>query len=337
VQNLIKNSTLPNRKVYKHFSKSSKGKILILQIILLITGLILLYVGSEFLVNGSSSTALMFAVKPVIVGLTIVSFATSAPELLVSFIAALKGSSDIAVGNILGSNVINIALVLGISSIIRKVNINTQIIKFELPSLILISIIFWLLCLDCKIGYIDGIILLSFLVIFLFISVINAKTKDNNSKNEVRSVKKLFINSTLIITGIFALAFGANMVVQNAIHIAKTIGLSEIFIGISIVALGTSLPELATSAVAAAKGHSDISVGNVVGSNIFNICLVMGIVGIANPTGVNKSLLYFEIPFMVFLTIIFYFISLKYKKVNSLSGIAFIIFFLIYNIISYNK
>ncbi|MCP3899993.1 MAG: sodium:calcium antiporter, partial [Desulfobacteraceae bacterium] len=111
----------------------------------------------------------------------------------------------------------------------------------------------------------------------------------------------------------------------------------EIFIGISIVALGTSLPELATSAVAAAKGHSDISVGNVVGSNIFNICLVMGIVGIFNPTEVNKSLLYFEIPFMVFLSIIFYIISLKYKKMNALSGGAFIIFFLIYNIISYNK
>ncbi|MCK5311240.1 MAG: calcium/sodium antiporter [Desulfobacteraceae bacterium] len=308
-----------------------------IQIIILILGLILLYIGSEFLVNGSSSTALMFSVKPVIVGLTIVSFATSAPELLVSFIAAFKGSSDIAVGNILGSNVINIALVLGISAIIHKISINKQIIKFELPCMIFISIVFWILCLDCNLGHIDGTILLLFLFIFLIISIKNAKTKDKNNKLPDRSSKKLFINTVLVIIGIFALAFGANMVVQNAIYIAKAIGLSEIFIGISIVALGTSLPELATSAVAAAKGHSDISVGNVVGSNIFNICLVMGIVGICNPTNVNKSLLYFEIPFMVFLSIIFYIISIKYKKLNTLSGLAFIIFFLIYNIISYNK
>ncbi|MCK5098792.1 MAG: calcium/sodium antiporter [Desulfobacteraceae bacterium] len=308
-----------------------------IQIIILIIGLILLYIGSEFLVNGASSTALMFAVKPVIVGLTIVSFATSAPELLVSFIAALKGSGDISVGNILGSNVINIALVLGISAMIRKVDIKKQILKFELPFMIFISIVFWILCLDCEIGYIDGIILLLLLLIFLFISIKNSINKDKNKKQPDKSFKKYCINGFFIIVGIVALAYGANLVVKNAIIIAKAIGLSEVFIGISIVALGTSLPELATSAVAAAKGHSDISVGNVVGSNIFNICLVMGIVGICNPTNVNKGLLYFEIPFMVFLSIIFYIISIKYKKINTLSGGAFIIFFLIYNIISYNK
>ena len=308
-----------------------------LQIIILFFGLILLYVGSEFLVNGSTSTALMFAVKPVIVGLTIVSFATSAPELLVSFIAALKGSGDISVGNILGSNVINIALVLGISAMIRQVDIKNQIIKFDLPFMIFISILFWILCLDCEIGFLDGIILLFFLFSFLLISIKNAKNKDQKNKLSDKSFKKFSINVLLVIIGIFALTLGANMVVKNAIIIAKAVGLSEIFIGISIVALGTSLPELATSAVAAAKGQSDISVGNVVGSNIFNICLVMGIVGIFNPTIVNKSLLYFEIPFMVFLSIIFYITSLKYKKINALSGMAFIVFFLIYNIISYNK
>ncbi len=307
------------------------------QIIILFSGLILLYVGSELLVNGSSSTALMYSIKPVIIGLTIVSFATSAPELLVSFVAALKGSGDISVGNILGSNVINIALVLGISAMIRKVDIKNQIIRFELPFMLFISIIFWVLCLDCEVGYFDGIVLLSLLLAFLFVSIKNAKYQNQTGKSPDKSRKKLLINILYILTGLTALAFGANMVVKNAIIIAKTIGLSEVFIGISIVALGTSLPELATSAVAAAKGHSDISVGNVVGSNIFNICLVMGIVGILNPTEVNKSLLYFEIPFMVFLSIVFYIISIKYKKINALSGAAFIVFFLIYNIISYTK
>ena len=310
---------------------------MLLHIIILIFGLVLLYAGSELLVTGSSNTALMFSVKPVIVGLTIVSFATSAPELLVSLIAAIQGSSDIAVGNILGSNVINIALVLGISAIIREVNINKQIIKFELPSMIFISIVFWILCLDLEIGYFDGVVLIICLFIFLIVSILNAKDKNSAEKIPDRSLKKFLKNGMFVFFGIIVLAYGASMVVKNAIFIAKAIGLSEIFIGISIVALGTSLPELATSAVAAAKGHSDISVGNVVGSNIFNICLVMGIVGIFNPSKVNKSLLYFEIPFMVFLSIVFYLLSIKFKKINSTSGIAFIIFFLIYNIISYNK
>ncbi len=307
------------------------------QIIILVIGLVLLYFGSELLVRGASSTALMFAVKPVIVGLTIVSFATSAPELLVSLVAALKGSGDISVGNILGSNVINIALVLGISAIIRKVTIKKQINKFDLPFMIVISIIFWIQCLDNKIGYLDGIILLTLLFIYLLISIFNAKIKDKNDIKIDKSLKKFLKNAGFIIIGIFSLAYGANLVVQNAILIAKTIGLSEVFIGISIVALGTSLPELATSAVAAAKGESDISVGNVVGSNIFNICLVMGVVGIFNPTPVNNSLLYFEIPFMVFLSIILYIISMRYKIISARSGAAFIVFFLIYNIISYTK
>jgi len=310
---------------------------LTLHIIILFSGLILLYLGSESLVNGSSSTALMFSVKPVIIGLTIVSFATSAPELLVSFVASIKGSGDISVGNILGSNVINIALVLGISAIIRKVDIKQQIIKFELPFMIFISILFWILSLDYVIGFIDGVILLLFLSGFLFISIKNAKDKETADISSDKSKKKLFINIFLVTAGLLALAAGADMVVKNAIYIAKSIGLSEVFIGISIVALGTSLPELATSAVAAAKGQSDISVGNVVGSNIFNICLVMGVVGICNPTRVNAGLVKFEIPFMVLLTIVFYLISLKFKKINALSGAAFIIFFIIYNIISYTK
>ena len=168
---------------------------LLTQISFLIIGIILLYVGSWVLVEGSVSTAIMFAVRPVIIGLTIVSFATSAPELLVSVVAAFKGSEGISLGNILGSNVINIALVLGISAAIKPVSIKKQLIKFEIPYMVLISIVFWVLAFDCRIERFDGIVLLFLLFIFLVYGILNAKQKDNNRNQEKKSLKKILLNS----------------------------------------------------------------------------------------------------------------------------------------------
>ena len=309
-----------------------------IQIIILLAGAILLYIGSEALVKGSSSTALLFAVKPVIVGLTIVSLATSAPELLVSLVASMKGSGDISIGNILGSNVINIALVLGLTALISKVDINRSIIRFELPYMVGVSVLFWFLCKDCRIGVMDGVILLTLLGVFLLIGIRNAKDKNNKGAPQAeKSFRILFKNTVLIIAGIFGLAWGADLVVRKAIFLAEAAGLSQAFIGISVVAVGTSLPELATSVVAAAKGESDISVGNIVGSNLFNICLVMGSVGILNPARINCSLLYFEIPFMILLAVLLYIASLMKNRLNTLTGGAFILFFIAYIAIAYFK
>ncbi len=318
------------------------------QSFILITGLALLYFGSSILVEGSASTAIMFAVRPVIVGLTIVSFATSAPELLVSLVAAYKGSGGISIGNILGSNVINIALVLGISAVIRPVSIKRQVVMVEIPYMIFISLVFWLLCLDSMIGRTDGIILIIFLVIFLFYGIFTAKeksTKDKSIKNkpnvqilkENPSANQILKNIFYIIAGIVMLAFGANFVVKEAIVIAVQMGLSQTFIGISVVALGTSLPELATSAVAAARGESDISVGNVVGSNLFNICLVMGVVGIFNPMAIDPALHWFEFPFMIFTSFILGVTAFVKHGVNKPAGSFFIVLFFVYVIVSYIK
>ncbi len=318
----------------------------------LFLGLILLYAGSEFLVRGAVSTAMLFAVRPVMIGLTIVAFATSAPELIVSLVAAVKGSGDISVGNILGSNVINIALVLGISALIKPVEINRQITKFEIPYMVLASFVFWILCLDGTIGYRDGIILICLLAGFLIHGIKNAKDKDkikdsiNNkadrdknlsNENSGKRLKSIFLNTFMLAGGLAGLAKGADMVVNSAIHIATDMGLSQAFIGISVVALGTSLPELAASAVAASKGESDISIGNVVGSNLFNICLVMGTVGLLNPMKIDTSLLNFEFPAMILICLILFAIAFFFHKISRKTGIALIIFFIAYLIISYFK
>lgn len=310
---------------------------MLLQILILTLGLALLYIGSELLVNGASSTAIMFAVKPVIIGLTIVSLATSAPELLVSLLAAIKGSEGISIGNILGSNVINIALVLGISSIIKPVAVRRQLIRIDIPYITFVTIVFWILCMDNSIGRFDGWLLILFLGLFLLYGIVNAKetgaVKDGRAKSKMLILRYIM----MIAAGIIMLAKGADLVVQTAITMALKAGLSQAFIGISVVALGTSLPELATSAVAASKGESDITLGNVVGSNLFNICLVMGIVGLFNPMVIDPALHWFELPFMVLLTVLLAFLSFINKGTGKKTGLVFVFLFILYIAVAYIK
>lgn len=309
-----------------------------LDILFLVAGLILLYYGSSLLVEGAASTAVMFAVRPVVIGLTVVSLATSAPELLVSLVAAVKGSGGISMGNILGSNVINIALVLGASAVVQPVTVNAQVIRIEIPYVIAISLLFWLLCLDNVVGRVDGMILLGFLGLFLGYGLVTAGDKDDTrDRTEKKDRKKILVYTLYICAGIVMLAWGANLVVKEAIAMAEAIGLSQTFIGISVVALGTSLPELATSVVAAAKGESDISVGNVVGSNLFNICLVMGVVGLINPLPLDPGLHWFEFPFMVVISVVLGGITWKCRGVGKKGGILFIALFFLYIGVSYLK
>lgn len=311
---------------------------MLIHLLILIAGLALLYFGSSILVEGAVSTAVMYAVRPVVVGLTIVSFATSAPELLVSLVAAVKGSGGISLGNILGSNVINIALVLGASALIRPVAIKQQVVRIEIPYMVLISVIFWVLCMDGNINRFDGGILIVLLIIFLAYGLLTANDKsDQKGARPVRTSAKILKNIFYIIVGIVMLALGANFVVKEAIGMAQVIGLSQTFIGISVVALGTSLPELATSVVAAARGESDISVGNVVGSNLFNICLVMGVVGLFNPMQVEPGLHWFEFPFMIFISLTLAGIAYLNQGVGKKGGISFIVLFFIFIGVSYLK
>ena len=307
-----------------------------LNVILLILGIILLYKGSEWMVKGAASLALSMLVRPIVVGLTVVAFATSAPELLVSVIAAIKGSAGVSLGNILGSNVANIGLVLGLSALIRPLVVDKTLVRREIPYMIGASGVFWVMCLDGGIGRVDGVILLAGLAFFLIWGIITAKEKNQTGvgRQTAKESKRLFY-IFLILIGTAGLVIGASLVVRAAIFIAKEFGLSEVFIGLSIVAVGTSLPELATSVVAGVRGEHDISVGNVVGSNVFNICMVIGTIGLFNPMPVDTSLNRFEFPVMFLLAVVLLILTKYGSRLNRLEGLFFVVSFFCYIGVSY--
>jgi cation:H+ antiporter len=292
-----------------------------LNIFLLFLGIALLYLGSEWMVKGSASLAMSFSIRPVIVGLTVVAFATSAPELVVSLLAAVSGASDVSLGNILGSNVANLGLVLGTSALVRPLTVDRTLVRREVPFMIGVSVIFWILSWDGRIGRVDGGILLAGLAFFLVVGIMTAGSADGT----VAVQKKGRIwNLVLVLVGMAGLIVGAELLVKSAIYIATWLGLSELFIGLTIVAVGTSLPELATSVVAGARAQYDISIGNVVGSNIFNICMVMGMVGLFNPINVETGILKFEFPFMLVLSIILLVFCRTGYVISRLEGLLFL-------------
>lgn len=309
---------------------------MILNVLLFCLGIALLYLGSEWMVKGAASLALSLSIRPIIVGLTVVAFATSAPELLVSLIAAVKGFSGVSLGNILGSNVANIGLVLGASALVRSLAVDKKLVRREIPFMIGVSGLFWFICLDGWIGRVDGAVLLAGLAFFLILGIMTAR-KSENTKYEVPAQrgKKVFWYIFLILIGMGGLVVGAHLVVNSAIFIARQLGLSEVFIGLSIVAVGTSLPELATSVVAGARGEYDISIGNVVGSNVFNVCMVIGTVGLFNPMSVDMGLMRFEFPAMFLLSLILLVFSRTGFTLSRVEGLFFILSFFLFIGLSY--
>ncbi len=274
-----------------------------LAVILLFAGLLLLYYGAEYLVSGSSRLALSYGVRPLVIGMTIVAFATSMPELMVSLFAAVKGSSDIASGNIIGSNIANIGLILGVAALLSPMAVARTTLSREIPFMIGASVLMLLFALDGALSFIDGLILFVLLLGFLVYCLRSAREKgfDPPVSDEVTELERKTRNKDLlyIIIGIAGLGFGAELMVRSAVTIARSMGVSELVIGMSIVALGTSLPELAASVMSACKGEMDISVGNVIGSNIFNILFVLGVCPMVRSLPVDPSVLRFQLPVML--------------------------------------
>jgi cation:H+ antiporter len=304
--------------------------------VLLCLGIGLLYSGSEWMVRGAAHLALSLSIRPIIVGLTIVAFATSAPELLVSLIAAIKGSAGVSLGNILGSNVANIGLVLGASAVVRPLAVEQKMLRREIPFLIGASGLFWLICLDGRIGKIDGIVLLSGLAYFLVLGIMTGrKDPDTEGESLVTERKKVLWFLFLILTGMGGLVVGAHLIVKAAIFMAGQLGLSQVFIGLSIVAVGTSLPELATSVAAGARGQHEISIGNVVGSNVFNICMVIGAVGLFSPISVDVGNMEFEFLVMFLLSIILFIFCRAGYVINRLEGLFLMLCFFSFVGLSY--
>ncbi len=260
----------------------------VLQIVIfLLFGLLFLVLGGDGLVRGSVAIAKRFGVSPLIIGLTIVSFGTSAPELLVSIKASLDGHGSIAVGNIVGSNISNIALILGISSIIFPISISLQILKKELPIMIFVTIIATLFMINGYISRIEGLFLTLSVLLYTFLGYKLSKSTNESIPQEssVAPIKQqnIYLSIAFIVGGLGLLVVGGNLFVDGAVAIAKIFNLSEAVIGLTIVAVGTSLPELFTSVIAAIKKEADIAVGNIIGSNVFNLLGILGISSLINP------------------------------------------------------
>lgn len=265
-----------------------------LSIILIIVGFALLIKGADLLVEGSSGIAKKFHIPEIIIGLTIVSIGTSMPELFVSSTSASNGSPDMAIGNIIGSNLCNLLLILGLSALIKPVKFQRETRLIEMPLSLIITIIFMVLCnTDGVITKTEGIILIILFIAFLIYTIVMGIKGEQFDKEETKEVKveekqtPAIKNIIFIVAGIIALKFGGDLTIDHATNIAKMFNVSEKIIGLTILAVGTSLPELVTSVTAAIKGNSDIAIGNIIGSNIFNILLIIGVSALISPLAYN--------------------------------------------------
>lgn len=272
-----------------------------------VIGLVCLLGGAQLLVSSSSGLATRFGVPSIFIGITVVAFATSAPEVAVSLDAIFTGKSSLALGNVLGSNIANILLILGISSVIAPIKIKDRIIWLDIPVMILASVVVYLLSLDQALEPVDGGILLLLFAGFMTFQIAQAGRERNADKvQEATDVPKSITRQTILFfAGLGILVLGAHFLVQSAIEIARFWGLSELVIGLTIVAIGTSLPEIATSVLAAWNKEADLSIGNVIGSNIFNIFLVLGITALFSSGGieVRSAALALDFPFMIAVSI----------------------------------
>jgi cation:H+ antiporter len=296
-----------------------------LEIILYLSGgIVMLFIGAEGLIRGSSNLALKIGISPLVVGLTVVAFATSAPELFVSLRVALMGNASISLGNVIGSNIANIALVLGFASFIRPLNVQVNVVKREIPVMIGVNILLILLFLDGGLDVIDGVIFVTSLIVYNVFTVIIARKEKNpkiDSKYEEVLVRKFgkTISIALIIVGLSFLIIGSNFFVQSAVAIAKLFNISDVVIGLTVVAMGTSLPELIISVVASFKKESDIIVGNVIGSNIFNILAILGITALIIPIN-SVDISYIDLGVMLFTAIILLPLSKSGLVITRLEG-----------------
>jgi len=315
--------------------------------VLLLVGFALLIKGADFFVEGSSKIARLLKVPPMLVGLTIVAFGTSSPEATVSIIAALEGNSDVSLGNVVGSNIFNITLVVGITAILNPLKVESETIRKEIPFTLLASVALWVLISDIAIQgdaanlvtRSEGIVLLLFFAVFLYyIFEVARKNRDqgNIDTGDTTGVtwgKNIFFT----IGGLAAIIFGGDLVVDHATEIALSIGMSETLVGLTIVAVGTSLPELITSITAALKKESEIALGNIVGSNIFNILFVLGAAATISPLAVDGKI-FFDIVFMILFTIVLLIFSRSKYKISKKEGailaviyIAYLIYIIIRN------
>jgi cation:H+ antiporter len=317
---------------------------MVLPVILIIIGFILLIKGADFLVEGSSNIAKKFHIPEILIGLTIVSIGTSMPELFVSVTSAIQGRSDMAMGNVIGSNVCNLLLILGLSTVIKPVKFQKETRLIEIPLCLTLTIIFMTLCNTGEgISRTEAIILLILFALFIIYTIIMGKNADKfdkeaqNIRGEDTTNISMLKSIIYVILGVIALKFGGDLTVDNSVIIANHFGISEQIISLTILAIGTSLPELVTSVTAAFKGNSDIAIGNIIGSNIFNMLLIIGTASIINPITYNIK---YNIDMTVLiagtvLLSLFPIIPPK-NEMNRGNGLVYLVFYVMYMVILFN-
>lgn len=307
-----------------------------LNFIILVVGLVILVKCADIFVDGSSNVARAFGIPSLIIGLTIVAFGTSAPEAAVSITAALKGSNEISIGNVVGSNLCNSLLILGVCGVIRAIKAKKEVRKRDFPYYLLSAVVLFIMVAEYffnggTTGYItrkDGLILLCFLGIYL-VSLISDVKRNKAGDNQEQKEKFNIKDVARIVIGIAGIILGGQMVVNGAVDIAKALGVSESVIALTIVAIGTSLPELATSVAATRKREQDIAIGNVIGSNIFNILFILGITSVISPLSLNFNT-FMDIIFMLISSILVYIMLNKNNRIGRKKGICMLAMYGIY-------
>ncbi len=310
---------------------------MILNILLLIVGFVLLIKGADLFVDGASSTAQNFKVSKLLIGLTIVAFGTSAPELAVSLQSLAKGSTDMLLGNVIGSNILNILLILGVAAVIKPIKIKDNTVRKELPLCMLISTLLVVLFLDVKLaeGSVnqitrsDAFVILLFFTIFIYYLVTLATQKKENNEEE-KPQFKLGTSLLLVVIGLAGIILGSNMVVNNAQGIALKVGLSERIIALTIIAFGTSLPELVTTIVSSKKGEQDLLLGNIIGSNIFNACVVLGIPVAIFGTITPQSFSYIDLISLILSAFLLFVFAKTKRTITKTEGWLLLTIFIIY-------
>lgn len=307
----------------------------LMTLLLLVVGLVLLTFGADVLVKGASSLAGSLGISPLVIGLTVVAFGTSAPEMSVSVSSALRGEADIAVGNVVGSNIFNVLFILGVSAMVASLMVQKQLVRFDIPIMIYASLIVLLMSIDGKISRFDGLLLFLGIVVYTVFLIKEARREGVlvvEGGDDIAPAQPLWKNIILIVVGLVMLVVGSQWLVDGAVEIAKYFGLSELVIGLTIVAAGTSLPELATSVMASLKGERDIAIGNIVGSNIFNIGAVLGLSGLIAPDGlpVAQSSLVVDIPVMILVAFACLPVFLANYIITRNDGITFVVCYVVY-------
>lgn len=314
----------------------------LLTFIYLIAGLVLLVGGAEVLVRGAAKLAAQFGIPPLIIGLTVVAFGTSAPETAVSVQSAMNGSGDLAIGNVVGSNIANVLLVLGATALIAPLIVSRQLIRMDVPLMIGASLLTYGLAYDGNLGKVDGAILFTGIVAYTFFLVRSSRKQGAAEADdefaaefgldEPAKPNAWLINTVLIVIGLVLLVSGSHFLVEGAVTLARALGLSELVIGLTVIAVGTSLPELATSILAAFKGERDIAVGNIVGSNLFNLLSVLGLAALVapNPISVSPNALAFDFPVMIAVAVACLPIFFTGYRISRWEGLLFIAYYAAY-------